>query len=251
MSTKIEWTDETWNPITGCSPVSEGCQNCYAKRMANRLRGRYGYPKEKPFTPAIFHPDKIGIKLFIPGKRVFLCSMGDLFHDAVNIRGDEIREVFRCMAHHDNIFILLTKRPTRMRDCIRYLYGDDFAEQMPHVWIGVTAENQKRANERVPVLLQIPARVHFVSVEPMLGHIDLRRGFQTVNRVSSSQDFIKRNGIDWVICGAETGPGARHMDDKWAFDLFRQCKAANVPFFFKKASKGSVLNWDKHEFPAT
>lgn len=176
MSTKIEWAEETWNPITGCTKISEGCANCYAERMAHRLAGRYGYPKDEPFKPGTWHLDKIDINLFRPGQRVFVCSMGDMFHKAVNIRGTEMRELFECMAlYPETTFMLLTKRPERMKECIDFIYGSDFPEIMPHVWLGVTAENQQRADERIPILLQIPAAVRFVSIEPMLGPIVLRR----------------------------------------------------------------------------
>jgi len=251
MPTKIQWADETWNPITGCTPISEGCKNCYAERMAKRLAGRYGYPKDEPFTPATFHPDKIDINLFPAGKRVFVCSMGDLFHESVNIRGDDIREVFRCMAHHDNTFLLLTKRPKRMHACIQHIYGDYVFESAPHLWVGATAENQGNLMGRTEHLLRIRASVRYLSIEPMLGPVHIGvfaqkalngcelncPGTRHLCRCHSGEchgAYESVRGIDWVICGPETGPGKRPFNFDWARDLRDQCAAAGIPFFYKK-----------------
>jgi len=227
MSTKIEWSQETWNPITGCSPVSEGCENCYARRMADRLKGRYGYPKNDPFRPGTFHPGKIGINIFRPGKRVFVCSMGDFFHDAVTREMRE--EVYKVIENHPNInFIFLTKRP---QNVMSYWIGD-----CDNVWLGVTAENQQRADERIPILLQIPAIVRFVSVEPMLGPIDLiKAGLRPIfkNPTGDPPMMELLPNIDWVICGGETGPGARPMHPDWVRSLRNQCQESGTPFFFK------------------
>jgi protein gp37 len=217
--TKIEWTDETWNPVTGCSPISPGCDNCYARRMANRLRGRYGYPVDEPFRPGTFHPQQVDINMFVPGKKVFVCSMGDLFHEAVNIRGEDMRDIFRVMAtHNDNIFQLLTKRPDRMAEAIRYLYGDDFAEVMPHVWVGVTVESQCE-DRRILTLKEIPAAIRFISMEPLIGDFHFLPPWL--------------RWLDWVIVGGETGPGARPMHPDWVRSVRDQCQAAGAPFFFK------------------
>ena len=231
--TKIEWCDEVWNPITGCSPVSDACYNCYARRMANRLKGRFGYPSDEPFR-VTYHPDKLNRPFdWVNPKRIFVCSMGDLFHEDVPI--DRINSVFLTILNADwHTYILLTKRPDRMAD---FMSIGEWRSMMGHVWIGVTAENQRTADERIPILLQISAAVRFVSVEPMLGPIDLRK--------------IK---IGWVICGAETGPGARPMVSEWAIDLHKQCGLAGVPFFFKKDSnKLPVPDYVKNtrEFPKT
>jgi protein gp37 len=243
MTTKIEWAQEVWNPIIGCSKVSDGCQNCYAERMACRL-AYMGKPGYQDVTTCEFggYPDQFdkwnGKTAFVESqlekplhwkkpRRIFVCSMGDLFHESVNIRGDEIRSIFRVMASTDHTYMLLTKRPDRMAACIDHLYND-FAEEMPNVWLGVTAENQKTADGRVPILMQIPAAVRFVSVEPMLGPIKLpwlRYGILDPNYF---------NVIDWVICGGESGPGARPMHPAWARDLRDQCKEAGTPFFFKQ-----------------
>lgn len=272
MPTKIEWCDETWNPITGCTPISEGCQNCYAARMAKRLAGRFEYPKDDPFKPGTFHFKTCYNECFPQfkhGKKVFVCSMGDLFHEDVSLFGYEINCVFsQITAHKDTIFILLTKRPKRMK-----AFFDDkpfFFDDHQNVWLGVTTENQRTADERIPILLQIPAKVKFVSVEPMLGAINLKGGGKTQDGqqrtggfywmterpclVCQVEDNLKEKrgnmshpincgwrkdvgmgngGIDWVICGGETGPGARPMHPDWVRSLRDQCGAANVPFFFK------------------
>lgn len=171
MPTKIEWCDETWSPITGCTQVSEGCRKCYAKRMAERLAGRCGYPKDDPFK-VTFHPDQIEKPLkWRKPRRIFVCSMGDLFHD--DVRHEWVRDVFHIIdCCRDHVFILLTKRPRNMQ---RFVENERIKidEDYRHVWLGVTAEDQKTADERIPILLSIPAAVRFVSVEPCLSQIDL------------------------------------------------------------------------------
>ncbi len=283
MSTsKIEWLKsdngspgKTWNPITGCTPISEGCDHCYASRMSKRLAGRYGYPVDIPFMPGNFHVDKLDEPLrWKKPSRIFVCSMGDLFHEAVPFA--LITDVFDVMcswrwpnkaAERDgdeslledpgHTFIVLTKRPTRVLEWRSWL-GEHWPGDTPvqvnldveghfgkHIWLGVTAENQQRADERVPILLQIPAAVRFVSVEPMLGPVDLDiylRGMpggtcrETCDAYDDKctdkcPDWLK--GLDWVICGGETGPGARPMQKEWARSLKDQCVGAGVPFFFK------------------
>lgn len=261
MPSKIEWTDETWNPVTGCTPVSEGCANCYAKRMANRLRGRYGYPKNDPFR-VTFHPDKLDKPLHWKKPRmVFVSSMGDLFHKDVKSEWINIvwHKAFNLPQH---TFQILTKRPDRMlewtRKADRMLEWTRKAAKVKawpieeiwpeNVWLGVTAENQKCADERIPILLQIPAAVRFVSVEPMLGPVDLSPWIckSCKNGTVASPLLIhpKYGGgcgvctnkpkLDQVICGGESGPGARPMHPNWARDLRDQCQDAGVPFFFKQ-----------------
>src|SRR3990170_4343202 len=159
-NTKIEWATKSWNPITGCTKVSAGCQNCYAKRMAKRLAGRYGYPKDNPFavTP---HPERLQEPLsWKKPQRIFVCSMGDLFHEAVSF--SFVRRVLdivdSCPQH---TFLFLTKRPERMEYYPRR-----------NVWLGVSVENQETEDERIPLLLQPPAAKRFVSYEPALGPVD-------------------------------------------------------------------------------
>ncbi len=229
MPTKIEWCDEVWNPITGCSSASEGCQNCYARRMARRLAGRCGYPAWPTEFDVTFHPDRLELPLkWKKPRRIFVNSMGDFFHNEVDTHWiDDVLEVIGACPQHT--FLVLTKRPqnierklyevTAAHGC-RELGGGDY---LPNLWLGVTAENQARANERIPILLSIPAAVHFVSVEPMLGPVDLS------NWLCPEGDVL-----DWVIAGPETGPGARECKPEWIEELANQCEDAGVPFFDKR-----------------
>lgn len=222
---RIEWTDATWSPVTGCAPISEGCQNCYAKRMANRLRGRCGYPADEPFKVTL-HKDRLEepLRLKKP-RRVFVCSMGDLFHEDVPF--EFIASVFGVMANSSqNTYMVLTKRPQRMKEFFDWLYLSaasyyardhrtvpydddrinvfimkiaseyginlDFMRKWPlfNVWLGVTAENQARADERIPILLQIPAAVRFVSCEPLLSAIDLTKWIGGKNQNDGCREII-------------------------------------------------------------
>ena len=261
--TRIEWAHKVWNPITGCSPVSEGCQNCYARRMANRLRGRCGYPKENPFKVTL-HPERLDEPLkWRKPRKVFVCSMSDLFHPDAPF--DYITQVFDVMCSWrwpnkeaerigdeslledpGHTYMVLTKRPERVQDWLQWLFeywpGDSpvnvnlSAEGHfgRHIWFGVTAENQQRADERIPILLQIPATVRFVSVEPMLGPVDL------------TNFIIGPNRLDWVICGSETGPNRREACIEWIGDLCDQCEHAGVPFFLKQMEvDGKIVKMPK------
>lgn len=247
---KIEWTDVTWNPITGCSKISEGCANCYAERMAHRLAGRCGYPEAPNQFKPTFHKDILSKPLsWRKPRMVFVCSMGDLFHESVPV--DWIYEVFRVMEMcQQHTFMLLTKRPEQMRRMIMGVVTGYAVEHRKNIWLGVTAENQRRADERIPILLQIPAAVRFVSVEPMLDPVLLTdmEGPDIYKRrwledwiVPGGDGSMDTLGLDWVICGAETGPGKRGMRRDWARALRDQCVSADVPFFFKKDSTGSRL----------
>ena len=219
-NTKIEWTEKTWNPVTGCTKCSPGCANCYAERMSKRLAGRCGYPADEPFT-VIQHLHKLE-EPFNWRKPVmcFVCSMGDLFHDDVPFAF--IKHIWKVMAANQrHTFQILTKRPRRMMEFTQWMAGADdisVAHWPGNVWLGVTTENQEQADKRIPLLLQTPAAVRFVSVEPMLEPLFIRR-------------FLDR--LDWIICGGETGPGARPMHPDWPRALRDQCQAAGVPFFFK------------------
>jgi protein gp37 len=273
MPTKIEWAEETWNPVTGCTPISEGCRNCYAERMSKRLAGRCGYPSEDPFKVTL-HPDKLDQPLrWKKPRMIFVCSMGDLFHEDVPF--DQISQVFdvMCSCSFDAIcsmepghtFMVLTKRPERIKKWLWWM-GENWSGDSPanvtlevkghfgeNIWLGVTAENQQRANERIPILLQIPAAVRFVSVEPMLGPVDLTRiggdwyGNGRINALKGLQNDdayvheynlrwkAKHCGeLNWVICGSESGPNHRKTKIEWIRDLREQCISANVPFFLKQ-----------------
>ena len=256
MTTKIEWCDETWNPITGCTPISEGCQNCYARRMARRLAGRYGYPEAPNHFDVELHMDKIvNPPKWKSGKKVFVCSMSDLFHDLIPVKARS--DIMDIIADQSEVtFLILTKRPSMMESCLRgaskkmiaLLY--EYLLPLKNLWLGVTAENQNRADERMPVLLQIPAAVRFVSVEPMLGPVDLTelyydfhdpaRSYSLLTGIPYDWDYDqevpedRKDSLDWVIAGPETGPGARECKPEWIEDLYEQCKAAGVPFFDKR-----------------
>lgn len=255
MPTKIEWATDTWNPITGCTPISEGCQNCYAKRMSKRLAGRCGYPEDDPFAVTL-HPDKLGQPLrWKKPRRVFVCSMGDLFHPDVDF--SSIRRIWATMTTYprQHTYLILTKRPERMKQFFEWMEKQEFQVETTweNIWLGVTAENQQRADERIPILLQIPAAKRFVSIEPMLGPVDINRWTKEtctncggIGRVPNHPHIpahmcqrCKGTGkvsyprFDWVICGGETGPGARPMHPDWVRSLRDQCQAAGVPFFFK------------------
>ena len=231
MPTNIEWCQETWNPITGCTKISEGCRNCYAGRMAKRLAGRYGYPADEPFTPGNWRGSRINKKtgdMIISNPRywkkprkVFVCSMGDFFHETVT---REMKDaVYRVVCSHPrHTFLFLTKRPENV---MSWWLGN-----VPNVWLGVTAENQEQADKRIPILLSIPAAIRFVSIEPMLGpvHINYSKMFPT------DVCFQKPPLLDWVIVGGESGPGARPMHPDWVRQVRDDCVNAGVPFFFKQ-----------------
>ena len=241
MTSKIEWTDETWNPVTGCNDdiISSGCTNCYARRMATRLKGRFGYPADDPFR-VTFHPDRLDEPLHWKKPRhIFVSSMGDLFHGFVPLNTvHEIWDIMKACPQHT--FIVLTKRPERMREAVEMIYSKErlgwamgFWE---HVWLGVTAENQARADERIPILLQIPAAVRFVSYEPALGPLDISQYTRKYKEVATPDGFgyIKQAGIDGLIAGCESGPGRRHAETRWFRDIKNQCVSAEVPFFLKQ-----------------
>ena len=263
---RIEWTDATWSPVTGCTPISEGCENCYARRMAKRLAGRCGYPAVDPFRATI-HPERLDEPFrWKKPRRVFVCSMSDLFHEDVPY--EFIYDIWDVMVkNRQHTFLILSKRPDRMQSFIErvmvnrmdyaYMLGNTpegkearkwALKPVQNVWLGVTAENQQRADERIPILLEIPAAVRFVSVEPMLGLVDLtgirfdRNTIMNVlegcgiNRLSPCQSIPNAfcEKINWVICGGETGPGARPMHPDWVRSLRDQCQDSGVPFFFKQ-----------------
>jgi protein gp37 len=328
MATKtgIEWTDTTWNPIRGCSRVSEGCRNCYAEKMACRFCGE-GKPYEGlvrfdgngkalgwngkiyfaenrlldplkwgQVTDTIEIPGESLIAHRLRSRRIFVNSTSDLFHEGIT---DEMRDrIFAVMAlSPQHTFQILTKRPARMlaylnapdvearvaRACVvdghplasgyfQMSEGDDLYEvsgsvrhlefvdeiengmasvkvaewraadfdwwPLPNVWLGVSVENQAAADERIPLLIQTPAAKRFISAEPLLGSIDLDSelsdGMHAMGCGGGHDCGCGATGLDWVICGGESGPGARPMHPDWARGLRDQCVAAGVPFFFKQ-----------------
>ncbi|MCI0999179.1 phage Gp37/Gp68 family protein [Ochrobactrum sp. C6C9] len=273
-NTKIEWTDATWNPITGCKVVSPGCTNCYAMKLAG--------------TRLAHHPSRAGLTidtkagpvwngnlrfnsewLFQPlhwkrPRRIFVCAHGDLFAEGVDDAWlDQIFGVMACSPQH--IFQVLTKRPERMQAYLTTILLEhrlaaaqaqfDFPLRspgiwphlpLPNVWLGVSVEDQVRANERIPHLLTTPAAVHWISAEPLLGPVDIRDAL--ANPKTIGEPLWQLSRIDWVVAGGESGVDARPMHPDWARSLRDQCAAAEVPFFFKQWGEwapqvGAVDGW--------
>jgi protein gp37 len=240
--TKIEWADRVWNPITGCTKVSEGCRNCYAERLAGR------FWKDRKFTEVRMHPERLSQPLsWKKPSRVFVNSMSDLFHPDVD--HDFIGDVFRVMEKTpQHTYLILTKRPKEMLYWFNLMNAERY---LPKVWLGVSVEDQKSAEKRIPLLLKTPAAVRFVSCEPLLGPVDLwkfatrEETFGSMFDHRGSYPFYKElgfpsgtvkyhEGIDWVIVGGESGPNARPMHPDWAISIRDQCVDAGVPFFFKQ-----------------
>lgn len=248
--TAIEWTEKVWNPVTGCTKVSEGCRNCYAERYFQRP-----YPGRK-FTDIVCHKDRLDAPLhWRKPARIFVNSMGDLFHESVP---DVFiaRVISQAGAARRHTFQILTKRPQRMLDffsrCradglgwithngaeIEGYGGDGIAVgnkerwPTPNIWLGVSVENQATVAERIPLLLQTPAALRWVSAEPLLGPLNI--AVYLGGDVDPSDENREDPGIDWVVCGGESGPRARPMSPDWARSLRDQCQAAHVPFFFKQ-----------------
>ena len=277
--TAISWTDATWNPVTGCTPVSAGCEHCYAKCMHDR-----GLWSKEPFSKVTCHPDRLEIPLhWRKPRKIFVCSMGDLFYESVP---DEfIDKVFAVMALcPQHTFQVLTKRAERMHlylgnarlfcnivstsnktasgeECTAFnpnlttlarvarRFPNRLQVPLPNLWLGVTAENQTAADERIPLLLDTPAAVHFVSCEPLLGPID----FTNIQNLCFDAFYgvdNRRTKLDWAICGGETGPGARPMHPDWVRGLRDQCQVARVPFHFKQWGEWAHLDWH-HEMTRT
>jgi protein gp37 len=233
---KIEWTDKTWNPITGCSWISPGCDNCYARRMANRLHSNPKTPKYWNNFEVTCHPEELNRDFGSKPKKIFVCSMSDLFHK--DVKFSFIWQIFRIIRNNpQHTFQILTKRPGRM---VQFFQKFEVGFIPENAWIGVTAENQKQLHERVSQLVYIHAKTRFVSIEPILD--DVSEEFEI---------YLKARFIDWVIVGGETGPGAREMNPDWARSIRDQCQSAGVPFFFKQMSKKQLIPDDLNikEFP--
>lgn len=304
-NSKIEWTQKTWNPVTGCSKVSQGCKNCYAEVIANRFP-RTGIipgseieyntadaPKNEKFA-VLLHRDRLEQPLhWRKPATVFVNSMSDLFHEDVPF--EFITKVFAIMALSPrHTFQILTKRPQRAVNYFNYIHSpehhrnakekiqkyahpylleyDSFEFPLKNVWLGVSVEDQATADERIPLLLQIPAAVRFLSCEPLLGEVDLKLPTKTWTDSDGDKrcdhccnkdrcddhshyyrpqcPYCRGTGdgkiIDWVICGSESGHGARPMDIEWAEKLMQDCKAAGVPFFMKQI----CVNGKKIEYEA-
>lgn len=236
--TGIEWTDATWNPVTGCGKVSQGCKNCYAERVFPRA-----YGKDRKFTDVVCHYDRLNIPLkWTKPRKIFVNSMSDLFHEDVS--DDFIRAVWKAMADaKQHIFQVLTKRPERMEKLLNIFRETTWREGekiLPNVWLGVSVEDQKTANERIPVLMDTPASVRFVSAEPLLGPIDLKlssRVIHILEKVPYHPGFAHTETkplLDQIIVGGESGPKARPMHPEWVLDIRDQCQEAETAFHFKQ-----------------
>lgn len=213
---KIEWTDSTWNPVTGCTKVSPGCKHCYAETFAERWRGVPGHPYEQGFDLKLW-PARVKLPLAWKEPRmIFVNSMSDMFHK--DISDDFIKSVFDVMIEAtQHTFQLLTKRPERMKSWVRSYYGK---KKLPgHIWLGVSVENQDYV-KRLFDLQKTPAKVRFLSVEPLLSEIIFKK--------------YHLRGIHWVIVGGESGPKARPMNGDWVRNIQKQCYKYDVAFFFKQ-----------------
>lgn len=261
--TGIEWADATWNPVTGCDKVSSGCDHCYAETFAERWRGTPGHYFENGFDLQL-RPDKLDLPLrWSKPRRIFVNSMSDLFHDSVP--DAYIGSVFDVMARAEqHTFQILTKRHGRMRALLRKWEqeGAESVERgelhpkygaaawrrrdglwctprvwpLPNVWLGVSAEDQKRADLRIPALLETPAAVRFVSAEPLLGPT------MFLLRWLHRKGYDRR--IDWVIAGGESGPKARPMHPGWVRTLRDQCVATGTAFLFKQWGEWAPIGPD-------
>ena len=231
--TNLQWTEYMWNPITGCTKISDGCKNCCAESMAKRLKGMAQTKYNNVFEPtfhrdALCEPFNIGDSSFI-----FVCSMGDIFHE--QIRDKEILKIFKVMNDAGwHTFQVLTKRPKRL------LKLADKINWTSNIWVGITVEDDKY-KFRIDDLRKIEPCVRFISFEPLLGEIK----------------DLNLNGIDWVIVGGENGNGAREMKKEWVLPIQKQCEKKMIPFFFKgwggykcKKKHGTYLNGRQyHQIP--
>jgi len=264
MSTKIEYLDETINPIQTkikgssglgyhCTKISEGCKNCWAESMNNRFGNHIPFDDRK-MEYRLVHKELKKLSSWKKPRRIGIQYMGDLFHPDIPV--ELIDRVFDYMTnpmygadHHT--YLILTKRPERM---LEFNYKNFAQPQWKHIWVGVTVENQKTADQRIPVLMQIPAAVRFVSVEPMLSELNMNIPFNSEYNINAltgdifcgnqsallkvNREMLKyvitHNPINWIICGGESGHGSRPMKPDWVRSLRDQCIEANIPFFFKQ-----------------
>ena len=236
MSTKIAWTNETWNPVSGCTKVSAGCKFCYAEAVTER------FGNGRKFSDVVLHPERLDIPLhWRKPRKVFVNSMSDLFHEKVPVAFIERVWTKMHVAHKDrgHIFQVLTKRPQRMLEVLGprgfgwYATEGPVARPEPGIWLGVSCENQETANERIPFLLQTPTAIRFASLEPLLGPVDFHI-IPEFNKCGSAGQALLDNF--WVIVGGESGPHARTMNIEWLESIVEQCKVAGVPVWVKQDS---------------
>lgn len=256
--TAIEWTHmrgyvpRTWGPTIGCTKISCGCTNCYFFELHNRRHkawkdGRWpDAPKQyhKPASVMQIMRDRFDEpRSWRRPSCVFVNSQSDLFHD--DIPNSDLKAIWEVMANTpQHRYLILTKRPERMRQFVTAYYSTAW-KLSPNIWLGVTVEDQAAAEARIPILLDTPAAIRFLSVEPMLGPVDLRLAHD-VNR------YVPGKWLHWAICGGESGPRKRPFDLAWARSVRDQCKAADVPFFMKQIDKVQPIPDDLmiRQFPA-
>lgn len=221
QKTQIEWTNATWNPVTGCTKVSPGCDHCYADRLTERFR-------RGPFSEVKLHNNRLDEpRRWRQPQMVFTCSMGDLFHPEVP--WNFALQVFTVMAATPwHTYQLLTKRPGRMAYFADHALASTGLKWPGNVWAGTSIENQKYA-PRIDLLARVPATVRFVSVEPLLEPLDL-------------QAWLEARTIQWVIVGGESGPGARPVEIRWVQSILCQCKRASIPIFVKQLGTAWASN---------
>ena len=214
QKSEIEWTDATWNPVTGCTKIGPGCDNCYATRFAERWRGIEGHPYEQGFDLRLWPSRLEQPSTWKKPRMIFVNSMSDLFHK--EIPHSHIDAIFDAMESANwHIYQVLTKRSSLMRDYIKKRYGN---KPVPlHIWLGVSVENSAY-KKRINHLRQINSEARFISFEPLLGHIG----------------DVDLSGIAWAIIGGESGPGARPMDIAWVKNLQKSCQEYDTAFFFKQ-----------------
>lgn len=242
-NSNIEWTDHTFNPFIGCTKVSPACDNCYAEAWdARGLQGResrWGPHADRTRTSAANwrKPLAWNRAAAAAGKRarVFCASLADVFDNHRSIKMEWRSDLWNLISATPHLdWLLLTKRPQNIARFLPDNWGDGWA----NVWLGTTVENQEEADRRVPVLLGIPARVRFLSCEPLLGQIGLRPRDDFSDR-GHGRAWLRPDGVSWVIAGGESGPGARLMNPEWARSLRDQCADAGVAFHFKQ--------WGEHD----
>lgn len=285
-NSSIEWTDATWNPTAGCTPVSEGCRNCYAAKEALRLASNPN-PKiaakyegtaemrgtdEKRravFTGRVNMLEDVTLPLtWGKPRRIFVNSMSDLFHP--DIPFSFVDKVFAVMSlANQHTFQILTKRPERMQEYLSHEKRIEFIElarrefphpfdvcafdmrlPLPNVWLGTSVEDQDAADVRIPYLINTPAAVRFLSCEPLLGPVDLRAWLNSAHLrtdFTTGEDYRYPAKLHWVIVGGESGAGARPMHPAWARSLRHRCTMAGIPFFFKQWGSWKPIGWCHHD----
>ena len=232
---KIEWCDSSWNPVTGCTKVSAGCKFCYAEKQAPRTF------KGRPFTQVMLHPNRLDQPLhWRKPRRIFVCSMGDLFHEDVPY--SFVRAVMkRVVATPHHVYMVLTKRSRRMRHFFRLHHASGAIT--PNLWLGVSAENQAMLDERAPDLIDTPAILRFLSLEPLLGPLDLRQALPE----GMNDRCIRR--IRWAIVGGESGQHARPCYVEDVRSVVEQCRRSAVPVFVKQLGRLQIWPARGHHFP--